>query len=68
MRQNISPCKCGCDPLLFRVGDDKQYYLLRCPVCYMSTDDDDDANTTLESAIDKWNAKMRLEKSEELYG
>jgi len=61
-RHQIVPCKCGCDPLLFRVGDSKQYYLLKCPACYRMVDNYDDASPTLDAAISKWNTKMRLEK------
>ena len=65
MRQNISPCKCGCDPLLFKVGDWKQYYLFRCPACGRMWDKPDIASRTIEEAALKWNLMLRLEKDDE---
>lgn len=53
---DIEPCpKCSCKPMYVRVGDNKQYAILRCPYCGYVPAKLDEARSTRRGAIKVWN-------------
>lgn len=47
-------CKCGGAPEIIRVGDQKEYFLVRCSKCYHSTNKYDEASLTESHALRVW--------------
>ena len=47
--------KCGGIPVVNRVGDDKNYFVIRCSSCHYTPAQYDEASLTVKSAVRIWN-------------
>ena len=47
--------KCGGIPVVNRVGDDKNYFIIRCSSCQYTSANYDEASLTVKSAVRIWN-------------
>ena len=56
----INRCrKCGSVPELIKVGDYKEYFIVKCPKCHHTEANYDEASTTERGAIRIWNKRSR---------
>lgn len=51
--------KCGAVPELIRVGDLKEYFIVKCPECYHTEAKYDEASITERDAIRIWNKRSK---------
>lgn len=54
----LKPCKCGAIPGAYRVGDQKEYFVYRCPFCGYIAAGIDEARLTLWGAKRVWNKRV----------
>ena len=48
---------CSVEPRLFRVGDDKQYFVYMCPKCFRTPVENHEARVTEAGARNVWNKR-----------